>query len=868
MYRIQELQIKDFRGFREAHFSIPDVDIVLVAGGNGFGKSSFFDAIEWGLTGSLRRYAESNQEKSSEIFLTNRYSHRRGQVKMVLTDGQDTVTLVRKTKTRRGNDFNQGELEGLTQSALEHTLVKEPFVGKYDFTRIFNFSHLMSQELIDEFVRGFKATDRYDVLSHLIGIQDYTNYHDRLRLFEREVRQSLDTLHREILGLNKDQEKYEELVNQETGELSDVDNRWAQLVQQYHELLKEVNTDSEESKPNVKTEFTDRKQFIAQLLVLNDLYSTRIKARKNTYHKLIDLQTQLPTYQCQLQERERIQQERWQLWERSERLQRLAILQFIIEHFNAYRSYSSDQERLIAIDKEMKQLETAMQILQRNELEIVDIVFILEKVLTDPTLQTYAIQIRDLQAEKNEVEEQWRMLNKLIDELNHIETDILQRTLRYFVLNPEIEQCPVCKAEIDPRLLMAQLNARIESEQPEIVKVQIDRRNSLQEELTQVRKRFDDLIAVVQDYLRTLIVAQREQWQCRLEEKEQRELAVKQASEVQKNLLELGIHQPAGDELLAEVQRQHTVLEQMVNPLGLSREQIRSRMIEVEKEEQASTAQILQFERELRTFGLQEIGQHSLEIMLQGIEAEITTLESGLTRVQWMMTEVEAILFQIRNSANRENLQKTQDKLAQLQHKALELESLQKSLKDLESQVPVVLKDMTMGVLDHYKETVNEFLHLLNPQPFFSQLDWEVSHSHFNNGTLILQSISGDGKYRMNPSFTYSSAQINLIALSFFLSFAVQQRWSNLECMFMDDPIQNMDDINIFGFVDLIRALCLNGHVHKQIFISTHDRKFVNFMLKKFRMLRVFLIDYKGYGERGPVIETKMYEPKNKLSIR
>jgi hypothetical protein len=243
------------------------------------------------------------------------------------------------------------------------------------------------------------------------------------------------------------------------------------------------------------------------------------------------------------------------------------------------------------------------------------------------------------------------------------------------------------------------------------------------------------------------------------------------------------------------------------------------------------------------------------------VEREITTAENGLTRLQEMVTEVEMILLQIRNSTNREKLQMTQDELARCQTKAMELEALQKNLKDLEAQVPIVLKEMTMGILDHYKETVNEFLHLLNPQPFFTHLDWKVSHSHFNNGTLVLQSISADGQYRMNPSFTYSSAQINLIALSFFLSFAVQQHWSNLECIFMDDPIQNMDDINIFGFVDVIRALCLNGHMRKQIFISTHDRKFVNFMLKKFRMLRVFLLDYKGYGERGPVIETRMVEP-------
>jgi hypothetical protein len=71
-----------------------------------------------------------------------------------------------------------------------------------------------------------------------------------------------------------------------------------------------------------------------------------------------------------------------------------------------------------------------------------------------------------------------------------------------------------------------------------------------------------------------------------------------------------------------------------------------------------------------------------------------------------------------------------------------------------------------------------------------------------------------------------------------------------------------MDDINIFSFIDVIRAILLNGNRPEQIFISTHDRDLYNFLLKKFRIFNVLSLEFKSYDIDGPEIERRYFDAK------
>ncbi|MGC2467926.1 MAG: hypothetical protein WA517_22230 [Candidatus Acidiferrum sp.] len=87
------------------------------------------------------------------------------------------------------------------------------------------------------------------------------------------------------------------------------------------------------------------------------------------------------------------------------------------------------------------------------------------------------------------------------------------------------------------------------------------------------------------------------------------------------------------------------------------------------------------------------------------------------------------------------------------------------------------------------------------------------------------------------PLRYFSEAQANVLALSVFLSNVLQQRWSKMTGVFMDDPVQNMDDLNSNAFIDTIRGLATTAG--RQFVVATCDPHLYRLMLVKLACLNV-----------------------------
>jgi len=59
---------------------------------------------------------------------------------------------------------------------------------------------------------------------------------------------------------------------------------------------------------------------------------------------------------------------------------------------------------------------------------------------------------------------------------------------------------------------------------------------------------------------------------------------------------------------------------------------------------------------------------------------------------------------------------------------------------------------------------------------------------------------------------------------------ALNKKYSRNKVLLIDDPVQTMDELNIAGFVELLR----NDFGDRQIFISTHEDKMSTYMRYKF----------------------------------
>ncbi|WP_421931848.1 AAA family ATPase [Phenylobacterium sp.] len=129
---LQSVAIKDFRTFGEFSVDIPaGPGLTLLTGTNGLGKSSFFDAMEWGLTGRVARFQRYLTSTAETEYLL-----RRG------ADGPHSVTL----------EFNDGApitREGDVGPAAERIidLLRRPDWGAQiqDIGTYLAFTHFLGQ---------------------------------------------------------------------------------------------------------------------------------------------------------------------------------------------------------------------------------------------------------------------------------------------------------------------------------------------------------------------------------------------------------------------------------------------------------------------------------------------------------------------------------------------------------------------------------------------------------------------------------------------------------------------------------------------------------------------------------------------------
>jgi exonuclease SbcC len=174
--RLETVEIKNFRAYRKLQAFTIGADITVLYGPNGFGKTSFFDAVDFAVTGGIGRMESihgANLAKTarhldslSEESTVSLSFRRKGVVRKVirsvgiqkyaLLDGQSTDRKTILTELTGGNI---------------------PATDRVDnFVSLFRASHLFSQEQ-QELTKDFQYDCRLsaDIVSRMLAFQDYAN---------------------------------------------------------------------------------------------------------------------------------------------------------------------------------------------------------------------------------------------------------------------------------------------------------------------------------------------------------------------------------------------------------------------------------------------------------------------------------------------------------------------------------------------------------------------------------------------------------------------------------------------------------------------------------------------------------------------
>lgn len=166
-----------------------------------------------------------------------------------------------------------------------------------------------------------------------------------------------------------------------------------------------------------------------------------------------------------------------------------------------------------------------------------------------------------------------------------------------------------------------------------------------------------------------------------------------------------------------------------------------------------------------------------------------------------------------------------------------EVEKLEEDLKFMAEVVKPFIENEKQRIKDFlnrkirtffYTDLINTIYNKIDPHPDFKGVEFKPAFDSDTPRLDIFVVNEGDEE-KLIPNLYFSTAQINILSLSIFLATALNSK--EYDCIFIDDPIQSMDSINVLSTIDLIRSIVQNEK--KQIILSTHDENFHNLLSKK-----------------------------------
>lgn len=197
---------------------------------------------------------------------------------------------------------------------------------------------------------------------------------------------------------------------------------------------------------------------------------------------------------------------------------------------------------------------------------------------------------------------------------------------------------------------------------------------------------------------------------------------------------------------------------------------------------------------------------------------------------------------------------RVQDGIEKINNNLKELGSAEKELNSEKESLKTYLK----GTIEAYFYTplINAIYRKIDPHPDYKDIEFECD---FGENKPRLQIYTKDYKgVKSIPSLYFSTAQVNILSLSIFLARALKttdNEGNSVDCVFIDDPIQSMDSINILSFIDLFRGITLS--LDKQLIVSTHEENFHLLLQKKIpdELFKSTFIEFETFGKLKAINE-------------
>jgi len=366
-----------------------------------------------------------------------------------------------------------------------------------------------------------------------------------------------------------------------------------------------------------------------------------------------------------------------------------------------------------------------------------------------------------------------------------------------------------------------------------------------------------------------------------LEQEEKAQVAIRERSESAISSLEEQISglQAKADELRVPLEIEADELVEERDAAATREVEVRQRVEEFEKMDQAIAQAI---DEEDVVLGELNDATKALRLEVEQLDREVElyresaskalvdrdeiTLEAIRRRRKHLEERIERLQTIARRCIALERSLDAAQRSAMLAELALQAESLVKerqSLLELSERISKareVFADVKSVLDGQSSQAVANYVEALGPLTTLIQKRLRAAYGFGDIGLRAkgneIQVVVGWKDQDVKPGDYFSDSQKQILMLSLFLAGRLTQTWSGFSPILMDDPVTHFDDLNAFGFVELVRGLAASSPGRRQFFISTCDDRLFGLMRSKFRDLPggVRFYEFEGIGRDGPVV--------------
>lgn len=979
---INKLILQDFRAFRGYHeFDFSDKRIILINGPNGHGKSTIFDAINWVFLGKLNRYTGSIEHKRFNYIVNNR-AKAEGEytsfVQIELIDNNNRVCVIKRELRHNSSEkvyINSRQIdydkisEKIAEILVESSSVEfEDEDNVVDLGALVSSTQILSQEDLDEFVRGNKPGERYKKLEKILGFkkygEDFKEFLNQAKSITTKQLQELENKEREIANKkNVIEAKYDEQkkIYQNVGRITE-----SQLLQDIKDInikvvapfvsegvlplnINEINNDSLEKLRDLKEEISLKLSLVIDL-------ENEIKAKglsKYNYIKLIQerriLDRKITHYKNLIEDRKS-----WinKAYSKINNLEKLEIsirkihsmnteIYSIEDDLNILKSSIETLSNSPEINKIKEQMgiEEFQQLYDNRKKLLSDLEIWLEVNKNEESVLKYKQEIAQL---KNILEQDTKKIENINKETLLYETKVkkLNEKIEYkeesqieqfiydvqnHILNMQHNdsECPVCGTDFRSN------NKTLKEHVTEKLKRSKEELNGLEQEKLRLVNTYNELKSDSNDVLKMLeknkgnIKGLEEQisilntrninLKSKIKEYHNNDGLLSTQANIEKinSFLKKYKHVYNDISIILNKVSQRKVLEQTIenkklevgiekksippkysiylesNTKLINKKKILEDYIDLTKGKIKNINRDLDnnlFEYEESKKSIQEAIkifqkiQRGFNYSFSFLDSEniLIDIQEKKSNFNYLIQQLETILYNIYSYLTHNEFSQLKNEKEQISNNLVRLNKrIEKNKATLESIEEFMKghKSVQTRLLNQYLEeqskNINFYFKQISPHAFYKNvklvaMKQELYILLLEEGEEIPSFDYEVLKNEVNASLTFSAAQSTILALSIFLSLNSTHNWSNLRVLGIDDPFQNLDDVNIFSFVDVISALI--NQKQKQVFLSTHSNDFPKLITSKIDLNdnEIGNITFLSYSQEKMLISSNVHTYKEK----